>query len=116
MALAGGHLALLFGSFGGEGAHLGFVLCIEITIVGGNIDVDLSARLESCGWKLFGFVVTFGTPCDVVGVTEGVDVENIDLGWREEKVLDEGGEHVPWVEKEERHYEPEDVGRSERDD
>ena len=36
-----------------------------------------------------------------MGVAEGVDVEDVDVGGCQEEVLDEGGEHVPWVEEEE---------------
>lgn len=51
-----------------------------------------------------------------MGVAEGVDVEDVDVGGGEGEVLEEGGEHVPGVEEEEGHHEPEDVGRDEGDD
>jgi hypothetical protein len=34
-------------------------------------------------------VVTFGTSCDVVRVAERVDIENVDVSWGQEKVLQE---------------------------
>jgi hypothetical protein len=54
-----------------------------------DVDVDLAAGLEVGRGQLFGFVVSLSTPCDVVGVTESINVENIDVGWREQDVLDE---------------------------
>lgn len=51
-----------------------------------------------------------------MGVAEGIDVENVDVSWRQEKVLDEGGEHVPGVEEEEGDKEVEDVGGEQGDD
>ena len=62
---------------------------VQITIILGNVDIDLATRLQSCRRQLLGFVVTLGTPCDVMGITEGIDVENVDVGWGEEDVLDE---------------------------
>ena len=41
------------------------------------------------GWELLRFVVAFGAPGDVVGVAEGVDVEDVDVGRGEEEVLNE---------------------------
>ena len=66
--------------------------------------------------QLGGFVVAFGAPGDVVGVAEGVNVEDVDVGWGEEEVLDEGGEHVPGVEEEDGHDKVEDVGGDHADD
>lgn len=51
-----------------------------------------------------------------MGVAEGVDVQDIDVGRCEEEILDEGGEHVPWVEEEERHDKPQHVCRGQRND
>lgn len=49
------------------------------------------------------YVVSFGTPRDIVGVAEGVDLKRANIGWKEEEVLQGGSEHVPWVEVEEGH-------------
>jgi len=64
-------------------------LGVQITIILGNVDIDLATRLQSCRRQLLGFVVALGTPRDVVGITEGVDIENVDVCWGEEDVLDE---------------------------
>ena len=45
-----------------------------------------------------------------MSIAEGVDVEDIKVGGSEKKVLDEGCEHVPWIEEQERNYEPKNVG------
>ncbi len=45
-----------------------------------------------------------------MGVAEGVDVENVDVGRRKEQVLNKGGKHVPRVKEEERDHEPENIG------
>jgi len=42
-----------------------------------------------------------------VGVTEGVDVEDVDVGRCHDEVLDERGKHVPRIEHEEGDEEPE---------
>ena len=60
-------------------------------------------------------VVALGTPSDVVGVAESVDLERADVGWQERKVLCGRGEHVPGIEVEERHEEVEANGRAGRD-
>lgn len=62
---------------------------VKITIILRDVDVDLATGLQSRRRQLLGFVVALGTPCDVVGITEGVNVENVDVGWGEEDVLDE---------------------------
>lgn len=41
------------------------------------------------GGQLLGFVVSLGTPCDIVGVTEGVNVEDVDISRCEQNVLNE---------------------------
>jgi len=35
-----------------------------------------------------------------VEITKSVNEQDVDVGREEEEVLDERGEHVPWVEKE----------------
>ena len=50
----------------------------------GDVDVDFSAGFEVGGGELGGFVVAFGAPGDVVGVAEGVYVEDVDVGGGEE--------------------------------
>ena len=92
------------GSFplGSESAQLGLVLGVQVCVVGGDCDVDFAAGFDvGCG-QLFGFVVSFGAPCDVVGVAEGVDVEDVDVGGSQEEVLDEAGCHMPGIEEEDR--------------
>ncbi len=79
---------LLFGSFSSDGTHFGIILCIEIAIILRNVDIDFAAWFEICRREFLGFVVTFGTPSDVVGITEGIDVENIDVSGCQEKVLE----------------------------
>ena len=51
-----------------------------------------------------------------MSVTEGVDVQNVDVGRREEKVLEEGGGHVPRIEKDDGNDEVENVSRCHRHD
>lgn len=108
----------LFGGnpFGGESADFRLVLGIEIRVVGGNGDVDFAAGFQIRGWQFLRRVVAFGAPGDVVGVAEGVDVEDVDVGGGEEEVLDEGGEHVPGVEEEEGGDEVEEPGGGHGDD
>jgi len=54
-----------------------------------DVDVDFAAGLEVGDFEFWGFVVTFGAPGDVVGVAEGVDVEDVDVGGGEKEVLEE---------------------------
>lgn len=54
-----------------------------------NVDVDLTAGLKVRRGQFLGLVISLGTPCDIVGVAERVDVEDVDVGWGEEDVLDE---------------------------
>lgn len=75
--------------FDGEFGEFRFVLRIEVAIVLGDVDVDFAAGFEVCGGQFFGFVVAFRAPGYVVGVAKGVDVEDVDVGWGEEDVLDE---------------------------
>ena len=51
-----------------------------------------------------------------MGVAEGVDVEDVEVGGREEEVLHEGGDHVPGVEEEDAGDKVKDVGASHGDD
>lgn len=51
-----------------------------------------------------------------MSVAEGVDVKDVDIGRGEAEILDERSEHMPWVEEQERHYEPKKVCRSQRND
>lgn len=89
-------LPILFGDggyllrgLGRELGQLGFVLRVEIAVVLGDVDVDLAAGLQVGGRQFLGLVVALGAPGDVVGVAEGVDVQDVDVGGREEDVLDE---------------------------
>lgn len=92
------------GSFplGCKSAKLGLVLGVEVCVVGRNCDIDFAAGFDVCGGQLLGFVVTFRTPCDVVSVAEGVDVEDVDVCRRQEEVLQEASGHVPRIEEENR--------------
>lgn len=84
----GDNLDLLRGLHG-ELGELGFVLGIKVTIVLGDVNVDLATGLEVGRGQFLGLVISFGTPGDIVGVTEGVDIEDVDVGWREQDILDE---------------------------
>ena len=53
----------------------------------GDGDVDAAGGFDGGGGELGGLVVAFGAPGDVVGVAEGVDVEDVDVGWGEQDVL-----------------------------
>jgi len=83
-----------FGRLFGNLAHLGFVLRVQVAVVLRDVDVDLAARLEIGDLEFRGFVIAFGAPGDVVGVAEGVDVEDVNVGGGEEKVLEELREKV----------------------
>ena len=72
-----------FGGFDGEKAEFFFILVVEIAIVLRNCNVDFAAELDVNFVQLGGFVVAFSTPCYVVGVAEGIDVENVNIRWRE---------------------------------
>ena len=102
--------------FGAESVEFGLVLGVEICVVGGDGDVDFAARFEVRGGEFLGLVVAFGAPGDVVGVAEGVDVQDVEVGGGKEEVLDEGGYHVPGVEEEDAGDEVEDVGAGHGDD
>jgi len=49
-------------------------------VVGGEEDVDAAGGFEEGDGELVGDVGAFGAPGDVVGVAEGVDVEDVDVG------------------------------------
>lgn len=102
--------------FGAEGADLRFVLGVEVRVVGGDGDVHLAAGLEIRGGEFLRGVVALGAPGDVVGVAKGVHIEDVDVGGGEEEVLEEGGEHVPGVEEEDRGDEVEEPGGGHGDD
>jgi hypothetical protein len=111
-----GNVAL--GSFplGSEGAELGLVLGVEVCVVGGDCDVDFAAGFDVGGGQLFGFVVSFCAPCDVVGVAEGVHVEDVDICWRQKEVLQEASSHMPGIEEEDGGEEVEEPCRTHADD
>ena len=73
----------------GEHLQLGFILRVQITVILRDVHIDLATWLQVGGRQLLGLVVTLGTPSDIVGVTEGVDVEHVDVGRGQEDVLDE---------------------------
>lgn len=79
----------LLGGLHGELGKLRIILVVQIAVVLRNVDVDLTAGLEVRGGQFLGLVISLSTPCDIVGVAEGVDVEDIDVGWREQDVLNE---------------------------
>lgn len=85
------------GGLCGELYQLGLVLSVQVTIILGDVDVDLTARLQSRRRQLLGLVVTLGTPCDIVGIAESVDVENVDVGRGKEDVLDELELMLAWL-------------------
>lgn len=73
--------------FGVEGQEFGFVLAVQILLISRDGDIDLPARLQRGRRQLLWFIIALCTPSDVVGVAEGVDVEDVDVGGREEQVL-----------------------------
>ena len=85
----GRHDLDFLGGLGGDDAHLGVVLVVEVAVVLGDGDVDLAVGLQLHARQFLGFVVALGTPGYVVGVTEGVYVEDVEVGGGEEEVLDE---------------------------
>ena len=89
LLLARRHILHLLDSLVSKDCNLAVVLVVEIAFVRRDIDVNFAAGFESCRGEFLGFVVAFGTPGDVVGVAEGVNVEDVDVGWSEEEVLDE---------------------------
>ena len=80
---------LLFDRFVHENAQFSFILGVEVSIILRNIDVDFSSRLHSCRAEFLSFIVAFRTPGDIVGVAECVNVEDVDVGGGQQKVLDE---------------------------
>lgn len=69
-----------FGGFDCNGAHFGVVLGVQVAVVLRDVDVYFASGFEVCGRQLLGFVVAFCAPGYVVGIAEGVDIENIDVG------------------------------------
>lgn len=79
----------------------------------GVLEVRIEVLLVPCGFlddgllglallgrdrrQRFRLVAALGTPRDIVQVAEGVDVEDVGEAWRQAQVLEETGEHVPWV-------------------
>lgn len=51
------------------------------------------------------YVVALCAPGYVVCVAEGVDLQRADVAGEEHEILCGGGEHVPWIEVEDRHEE-----------
>ena len=102
--------------FRAEAAEFGLVLRIQVGVVGGDGDVDFATGFEVRRGQFLRFVVAFRAPGDVVGVAEGVDVEDVDVGGGEEEVLHERGDHVPRVEEKDAGDEVEEVCRGHGDD
>ena len=67
----------------------GFILCIEVAVILGNVHVHLATGFEGCRWQLLGLVIALGTPGDIMGVAEGVDVKDVDVGRGQKYVLNE---------------------------
>lgn len=81
---------LLFHWLDREGVHLELVLLIEIFVIRGNVHVGFAIDRGDCTiLDGRGDVGALGTPRDIVCVTKGVDVEDVNVGGREEEVLDE---------------------------
>ena len=76
------------GGFGGEEAKFRIILVVQIAVVLGSLELYLTAGFDVRGGEFLGFVIAFGSPRDVVSVAEGIDVQDIDVGWGEEEVLD----------------------------
>jgi hypothetical protein len=111
-----GDVALRSLPFRLESAEFRLVLGVEVGVVGGDCDVDLAAGFDVCRGEFLGLVVALCAPGDVVGVAEGVDVEDVDVSGGEEEVLQEAGGHVPGVEEEDGGEEVEEPGRAHADD
>ena len=62
---------------------------VEVAVVLRDVDVDFAAGFKVCDFEFGGFIVAFGSPGDVMGVAEGVDVEDVDVGGGQQEVLEE---------------------------
>lgn len=103
-----------------EGALDGFLeLGVDVCLCHVHFLYDVSFTvggfLNRSRWQGVGFVGALGSPGDVVPVAEGVHHQNIDVRRHQQKVLAEGGEHVPWVEIEEGSDEVKTEGRGDGD-
>lgn len=101
---------------GRKDPQLVLVLAVQVMIVSRNSHVDLAAWFCGGTAELLWLVIALGSPCDVVGIAKGIDVEDVDVGRGQEEVLYKAGEHVPWIEEEDGGDEVKDVGRQHRKD
>ncbi|KAH3671309.1 hypothetical protein OGAPHI_000532 [Ogataea philodendri] len=88
---------------------------------GGNVDLRLCSWNDNFEFTVLGVlsdlgftqvvsqVVTFGTPGDIVDVTECIDVQNVDVSWTQQQVLNKTSEHVTRVQEDERSNEVESI-------
>lgn len=64
-------------------------MCVQVAVILRDVDINLTAGLQVSRGQFLGLVISLCTPGDIVSVTEGVDVENVDVGRGQEDVLDE---------------------------
>lgn len=72
--------------------------------------------LRSRRWKRIGLVRSLGTPGNIVPVGECVNHQDVDVRGHHQQVLKERGEHVPWIEVEERGHKVQTKGGCKCDD
>jgi hypothetical protein len=72
---------------GREFLECGIVQGVEIAIVDGEFRIGLSV-FSYCGrLELFGLVVSFCTPCNVMGVAESVNIDDVGICWGKQQIL-----------------------------
>lgn len=79
---------LLLGWLVREFHQFGLVLRVQVAVVLWDVDIDLAAGFQVSRRQFLGLVIALGTPCDIMGVTERVDVQNVDVRGGEQDVLD----------------------------
>ncbi len=76
-----------FNSFGGEFLQRRLVELIKVGVVEAGLLVRFALCVYRCCFKGRRFIVTFCAPGYIVRVAEGVDVDDVCVGWGEEEVL-----------------------------
>lgn len=62
---------------------------VKVAVILRNADFNLASRCNIRVFEFRCFIIAFGTPADIMGVTESVDVENVDVGRGEKEILNE---------------------------
>lgn len=78
-----------FGRFCCERRQFEIVLCVQITSILRNTNINFSTWFDRSGRQFLCLVVSFCAPCDIVSIAKGVHVEHIGISRREQEVLDE---------------------------